>query len=211
MPANDDEADLVRGQVKEDDHDLGEAGERPRIDIASMHEQIARPEASGDADALHKARMRLAALRASAARNTLDAIAKAVGRSRATVYQYFQSKEEIFVELFRHAGPAVLEHGRSLGSLGPNADGRRNLHQWPVGWAALYDKHAVVFLEFPGIGAIEGMPGINAGAVSDKYADIITSKLRGTGVAGIDLADASAALLRIAHMSTSTDSMPCLG
>jgi AcrR family transcriptional regulator len=131
---------------------------------------------------------------------SLDAIAKAVGGSRATIYQYFQSKEEIFVELSRHAEPAVLEHGGRLGYLGPDADGLHNLHEWLVEWATLYDKHAVVFLEFPGIGTIEAVPEINAGAVSDKYADTITGKLREAGVAGIDAADAAAALIRIAHM-----------
>lgn len=131
---------------------------------------------------------------------SLDAIAKAVGGSRATVYQYFHSKEEILVELFRHAEPGVLEHGRSLGCLGPTVDGVRHLHQWLVEWAALYDKHAVVLLELPGVGTIEGIPEINAGAVSGKYADMITGKLRDAGVAGIDPADAGGALLRIAHM-----------
>lgn len=131
---------------------------------------------------------------------SLDAIAKAVGGSRATIYQYFPNKEEIFIELFRHAAPAVLEHGRSLGGLGPTVEGMRNLHQWLVEWARLCDKHAVVLLEIPGIGTIEGIPEINAAAVSDKYADLITGKLREAGVAGIDPAAASAALLRIAQM-----------
>ena len=131
---------------------------------------------------------------------SFDAIAKAVGGSRATIYQYFQSKQEIFVELFRQARPAVLEHGRNLGSLGPDAAGIRNLYAWLVEWAVLYDKHAVAFLEFPGIGTIEGIPEISAGAVTDEYADMITGKLREAGLAGIDAADASAALLRIAHM-----------
>ncbi|WP_375484221.1 TetR family transcriptional regulator [uncultured Mycobacterium sp.] len=131
---------------------------------------------------------------------SLDAIAKSVGASRASVYQYFQSKEDILVELFRHAEPAVLAHARSLGLLAPNADGIRNLHQWLVEWASLHDKHAVVLLEFPGVGTLEGIPELNTGAVADKYADIITGKLRDAGVTGIDPADACAALLRIAHM-----------
>ncbi|WP_232080402.1 TetR/AcrR family transcriptional regulator [Mycobacterium branderi] len=131
---------------------------------------------------------------------SLDAIAKAVGGSRATIYQYFPGKEQILVELFRHAEPAVLEHGRSLGRLGPDADGMRHLHQWLAEWAALYDRHAVVLLELPGVGTIEGIPEINAGAVSGRYADMITGKLRDAGVVGIDPADAAGALLRIAHM-----------
>ncbi|MGV0792167.1 TetR/AcrR family transcriptional regulator [Mycolicibacterium sp. XJ1819] len=129
---------------------------------------------------------------------SMDAIAKAVGGSRATIYQYFEDKEEIFRELSRQCEPAVLEHGRRLGELGPHPEGMANLHGWLVEWAELYDKYAVVFLEFPGIGTIAGVTG--AAAVSDKYADTVTAKLRDAGVRGIDPEDAAAALLRIAHM-----------
>lgn len=130
---------------------------------------------------------------------SMDAIAKAVGGSRATIYQYFEDKEEIFRELSRQCEPAVLEHGRRLGGLGPDPEGMANLRRWLVEWAELYDKYAVVFLEFPGIGTIDGVTG-GAAAVSDKYADMVTAKLREAGVRGIDPEDAAAALLRIAHM-----------
>jgi AcrR family transcriptional regulator len=131
---------------------------------------------------------------------SIDAIAKAVGGSRATIYQYFEGKEEIFVELARHCEPAVLEHGRQLGRLGPDVEGIHNLHQWLQEWARLYDQHAMVFLEFPGIGTIEGLPQTDAGAVSDRYALLVTRRLREAGVSGIDPFDATAALLRISHM-----------
>jgi AcrR family transcriptional regulator len=131
---------------------------------------------------------------------SIDAIAKAVGGSRATIYQYFESKDEIFVELCRQCEPAVLEHGRRLQGLGPDADGIRHLQQWLDEWAGLYDKYATVFLEFPGIGTIEGLPQTNAGVVSDQYTAMITGKLCEAGVRGIDPADAAAALLRISHM-----------
>jgi AcrR family transcriptional regulator len=131
---------------------------------------------------------------------SIDAIAKAVGGSRATVYQYFESKDDIFRELVRQCEPAVLEHAARLGRLSADADGVRNLHQWLTEWARLYDKYAMVFLEFPGIGAIEGLPQTDAGAVSGRYADVITRKLRAAGVKGIDPRDAAAAVLRISHM-----------
>ncbi|HKI43518.1 MAG TPA: TetR/AcrR family transcriptional regulator [Mycobacterium sp.] len=131
---------------------------------------------------------------------SIDAIAKAVGGSRATIYQYFESKDDIFRELIRQCEPAVLEHAARLGRLSPEAAGVRSLHRWLTEWAQLYDKYAMVFLEFPGIGAIEGLPQTEAGAVSGQYADLITRKLRDAGIRGIEPADAAAALLRIAHM-----------
>jgi hypothetical protein len=77
MSASEHSADDVRGKIDEDDHDLltfGEAGERLRIEIASTQAEIAKLEASGDADALHAARTRLEALRVAATRNTAQPI-----------------------------------------------------------------------------------------------------------------------------------------
>jgi len=53
---------------------------------------------------------------------SLDAIAKAAHASRATVYQYFAGKEEIFRELSALAERDVLAHGEHLGDLGPTVD-----------------------------------------------------------------------------------------
>ncbi|WP_082972936.1 TetR/AcrR family transcriptional regulator [Mycobacterium sp. E2497] len=131
---------------------------------------------------------------------SIDAIAKAVGGSRATIYQYFESKDDIFRELVHQCEPAVMDHAHRLGELGPDANGVASLHVWLGDWAQLYDKYAMVFLEFPGIGAIKGLPQTDAGVVSGQYADLITDKLRHAGVRDIDAADAAAALLRISHM-----------
>lgn len=75
MSAPDDSgpAEIVRGKVDDDDHDLltfGEAGERLRIEIAAIRARLAKLEIAGDSDAVHKAQSRLAALLAATARNT---------------------------------------------------------------------------------------------------------------------------------------------
>lgn len=131
---------------------------------------------------------------------SIDAIAKAVGGSRATIYQYFESKDDIFRDLVHQCEPAVLDHARRLGQLGPHPEGIANLRDWLHDWAQLYDKYAMVFLEFPGIGAIEGLPQTDAGVVSGQYAEVIVDKLRGAGIDGMDSADAAAILIRISHM-----------
>jgi hypothetical protein len=67
----------AREKLDEDDHDLltfGEAGERLRMEISAAGEALARLKDSGDAAALEKARTRLAALRAAAARNSAQPI-----------------------------------------------------------------------------------------------------------------------------------------
>jgi hypothetical protein len=70
-------AEPVRGKIDEEDQDLltfGEVSERLRIEIASMHTQIAQLEASGDIAALPSARARLDALVAAARRNAAQPI-----------------------------------------------------------------------------------------------------------------------------------------
>jgi AcrR family transcriptional regulator len=131
---------------------------------------------------------------------SIDNIAKAIGGSRATIYQYFENKEDIYRELAEHCVPAVVEHGQQLGRLGPDAQGVHNLHCWLEQWAAMYDAYAVVFLEFPGIGTVDVAYQAQADLVTDRYSSTLTTRLREAGVCGIDPTDAAAAMLRIAHM-----------
>lgn len=66
-----------RDKLDEDDHDLltfGEAGERLRLEIAAARDDVARLDDSGDSAGLEKARIRLAALRAAADRNSAQPI-----------------------------------------------------------------------------------------------------------------------------------------
>jgi AcrR family transcriptional regulator len=131
---------------------------------------------------------------------SLDTIAKAANASRATVYQYFAGKEEIFGELNAVAERDVLEHGERLGGLAPTVEGVYALHRWLVEWADIYDTHAAVFAEYPGIGTIIGVSVVDAGAVAEKFGQQVTDRLRGARLRGLDPDDAAAALMRIPHM-----------
>jgi AcrR family transcriptional regulator len=131
---------------------------------------------------------------------SLDTIAKAANSSRATVYQYFSGKEDIFRELSAVAEREVLIHGEKLGGLGPTIDGLNALHEWLVEWADIYDAHAAVFAEFPGIGTATGLSVINIGEVAEAYRLEVTDRLRQANIRGIRLEDAAAALGRIPHM-----------
>ncbi|MBJ7336460.1 TetR/AcrR family transcriptional regulator [Mycolicibacterium sp.] len=129
---------------------------------------------------------------------SLDAIAKAAKSSRATVYQYFAGKEEIFRELSTAAERAVLDHGDSLGALGPTSDGVAALHRWLAEWADVYDVHAAAFAEYPGIGTELSVGDTHA--VAETFAEKVTARVRTAGVDGLDPDSASAALVRIPHM-----------
>ncbi|BBX17111.1 TetR family transcriptional regulator [Mycolicibacterium duvalii] len=129
---------------------------------------------------------------------SLDTIARAANSSRATVYQYFAGKEDIFRELSAVAGRAVLDHGGRLGDLGPTADGIDALHRWLTEWADIYDTHAAVFAEYPGIGT--ALSVIDAGPVAEEFRLRVTAQLHAARLRGLDPDDAAAALMRIPHM-----------
>ena len=131
---------------------------------------------------------------------SLDAIAKAAHASRATVYQYFAGKEEIFGELSALAERDVLAHGEHLMGLGPTVDGMKALHRWLVEWADIYDAHAAVFAEFPGIGTATGLAVIDAGTAADQFNQTVTDRLRRMRLRDLDADDAAAVLGRIPHM-----------
>jgi AcrR family transcriptional regulator len=129
---------------------------------------------------------------------SLDTIAKAANASRAAVYQYFTGKDEIFRELSAAAERDVLIHGERLGDLGPTADGVRALHRWLTEWADIYDTHAAVFAEYPGIGT--ELSVIDVGTVAEDFRHAVTARLRGARLQHLDVDDAAAALMRIPHM-----------
>lgn len=129
---------------------------------------------------------------------SLDAIAKAANSSRATVYQYFAGKEEIFRELSEAAGRAVLEHGERLGDLGPTVDGFGALHDWLTEWADIYDAHAAAFAEYPGIGT--ELSVIDAGPVAEEYRRRVTARLHAAQLQGLGTDEAAATLMRVPHM-----------
>lgn len=131
---------------------------------------------------------------------SLDAIAKAAHASRATVYQYFAGKEDLFRELSALAEQDVLTHGEHLAGLGPTVEGVGNLHSWLVEWADLYDAHAAVFAEFPGIGTPTGLAVIDASTAAHQFHQMVTERLRTMRLRDLDADDAAAVLGRIPHM-----------
>ena len=84
---------------------------------------------------------------------SIDEIAEGAGVSRATLYQYFESKEQIFLELIRKAAADLLRVIRRLGPLGPTSEGYDNLHWWLGEWAWVQDKYKALYLQWAVIDA----------------------------------------------------------
>jgi len=79
---------------------------------------------------------------------SIDDIAALAQVSRATLYQYFESKETMFVELMYESGGALRRVTRRLGALGATAEGYDNLHWWLGEWTWVFDRYAPMFIEW---------------------------------------------------------------
>jgi AcrR family transcriptional regulator len=131
---------------------------------------------------------------------SIDAIARAANGSRATIYQYFAGKEDIFGELARASEKALRDLGDQLGHLGPDSDRFSSLNQWILDWADVYDSHAAVFGEFPGIGTVQGLAVLDARPVAEDFRRQVTDRVAAAPLSGLEPDEAAAALMRIPHM-----------
>jgi AcrR family transcriptional regulator len=130
---------------------------------------------------------------------SVDSIARAAGTSRSTLYQYFESKEQIFVELLDECGCALMRVVRRIGPLGPTQLGFDNLHWWLGEWAYVYDKYATMFAQWADVDT----PGTRVRPLvtgfTRSYNARIAARLESSGVTGLTPLDAAIAMTSIVH------------
>src|SRR3984885_7506174 len=130
---------------------------------------------------------------------SVDGIAKAAGTSRSTLYQYFESKEQIFVELLDECGSALMRGVRRIGPLGPTRVGFDNLHWWLGEWAYVYDKYATMFVQWASVDT----PGTSVRPLvtgfTHSYNTRIAARLESSGITGMTAVDAAVAMTSIVH------------
>lgn len=81
----------------------------------------------------------------------IDDIASSIEVSRATLYQYFASKEDLFLELVEESGAELQQVVRAIDPLGPTASGYANLHAWLSNWADVFERFSAVFVEWANV------------------------------------------------------------
>jgi len=72
---------------------------------------------------------------------SVDDIAEAAGVSRATLYQYFERRDDLFAELTGVAASDLLALIRRPAELAPTANGYDSLYRWLAEWARVQDKY----------------------------------------------------------------------
>ena len=130
---------------------------------------------------------------------TVRDIAKAAQVSPASLYQYFESKEEIFVELLDECGDALHSVMRRIGPLGPTEQGFGNLTQWLLDWTQVYEKYGTLFVQWANV----DLPGTAVrGLVSSfmyAYNMRIANRFRRSGLTGIDPREAAIMTTSVVH------------
>jgi AcrR family transcriptional regulator len=117
---------------------------------------------------------------------SVEAIAKAADISRATLYQYFPGKDEIFLELLEECGRALFRVARRIGPLGPTEVGFDNLNWWLGEWSWVFDKYSTMFVQWTQVAASDTAVRPEITRFIEGYNKRISERLATSGIEGID-------------------------
>jgi AcrR family transcriptional regulator len=130
---------------------------------------------------------------------SVDAIAKAAGVSRATLYQYFQGKDEIFLELLNECGSALFRVARRIGPLGPDEVGFDNLNWWLGEWSWVFEKYSTMFIQWTVIASSDTKVRPQITRFVRGYNHRIAERLAASDIRGIDPDVAAMTMTALVH------------
>jgi AcrR family transcriptional regulator len=127
----------------------------------------------------------------------VEDIAEAAGVSRATLYQYFESKDQLFQDLAAEAGHALRRTVKRVGPLGPTSQGFDNLHWWIGEWLWVYDKYATVLIQWAGAESPSGPLRTLTDHFMERYLSRLTLRLEASALEGIEARAAAMTVLAL--------------
>jgi AcrR family transcriptional regulator len=130
---------------------------------------------------------------------SVDAIAKAAGVSRATLYQYFKGKDEIFLELLNECGGALFRVARRIGALGADAVGFDNLNWWLGEWSWVFDKYSTMFVQWTAIASSDTKVRPEITRFVRGYNHRVAERLAASGLKGLDPEVAAMTMTALVH------------
>jgi AcrR family transcriptional regulator len=130
---------------------------------------------------------------------SVDAIAKAAGVSRATLYQYFKGKDEIFLELLNECGGALFRVARRIGPLGPDEVGFDNLNWWLGEWSWVFEKYSTMFIQWTAIASSDTKVRPEITRFVRSYNHRVAERLAASGLEGIDPEVAAMTMTALVH------------
>lgn len=130
---------------------------------------------------------------------SVDAIAKAAGISRAALYQYFQGKDEIFLELLNECGSALFRVARRIGPMGPDETGFDNLNWWLGEWSWVFEKYSTMFVQWTAIASSDTKVRPAITGFVRSYNHRLAARLAASGLQGLDPEVAAMMMTALVH------------
>lgn len=130
---------------------------------------------------------------------SVDAIAKEAGVSRATLYQYFPGKDEIFLELLDVCGRALFRVARRIGPLGPTKVGFDNLNWWLGEWSWVFDRYSTMFVQWTSVAMADTSVRPQINTFMEHYNNLVTARLTQSELQGLEPRVAAMAMIAIVH------------
>jgi len=127
----------------------------------------------------------------------IDDIAESAHVSRATFYQYFENKDQLFIELAEDAGAALRSLIQRVGPLGPTSQGFDNLHWWLEQWAWVYDRYASVLVQWATIESSNSDLRSSTSMFTTKFLSRLIGRFEEAGIGDIAADDAAATVLAV--------------
>ncbi|MFF1732148.1 TetR/AcrR family transcriptional regulator [Streptomyces sp. NPDC058247] len=130
---------------------------------------------------------------------SVEAIAHAAGVSRATLYQYFPGKDQIFLELMDECALALVRVARRIGELGPTEIGFDNLNWWLGEWSWVFDKYRTMFVQWSLVASSDA--AVRPGVIHfvEGYNHRMAARLKAADVSGVDPMSAAVAMTAVVH------------
>src|ERR1700761_521489 len=130
---------------------------------------------------------------------SVDAIAKAAGVSRATLYQYFKGKDEIFLGLLNECGGALFRVARRIGPLGPDEVGFDNLNWWLGEWSWVFEKYSTMFVQWTAIASSDTKVRPEITRFVRSYNHRLAERLAASGLRDLDPEVAAMTMTALVH------------
>lgn len=130
---------------------------------------------------------------------SVDAIAKGADVSRATLYQYFPGKDEIFVELLNECGGALIRVARRIGELGPTERGLDNLNWWLGEWSWVFEKYRTMFVQWAVVASVDAEVRPEVMAFITEYNKRLAARLEQSQLDGLDPVTTATVISAVVH------------
>jgi AcrR family transcriptional regulator len=107
-------------------------------------------------------------------------ITELAGCSRASFYQYFAGKEDVFRHLSGQVARQLSASTEALGLVTPDAAGWRSLRSWVTRYAEVYERYAPVFAVFQTAAESDAAVAAGSARTGERHTAAFRSRLTAT-------------------------------